>query len=89
MASWRFEKFQSAYCTKHSAKTALVRVREEILKFMDTGEIVCLLLLDLSAAFDTIDRAVLLSHVKYRFGCGGKGLTRLLFDWKVSEGGYK
>ena len=43
---------------------------------MDKGEIVCLLLLDLSAAFDTIDRAVLLNCVKYRFGCGGKVL-----DW--------
>ena len=41
---------------------------------MDKGEIVCLLLLDLSATFDTLARAVLLNHVKYRFGCGGKVL---------------
>ena len=39
----------------------------------------CLLLLDLSAAFHTIDRAVLLNHVKYRFGCSGKVL-----DWLSS-----
>ena len=32
VASGRFEKFQSAYCTKHSTETVLVRVREEILK---------------------------------------------------------
>ena len=61
MASGKFEKFQSAYCTKHSTKTALLRVREEILKCMDKGEIVCLLLLDLSATFDTIDKTVLLN----------------------------
>ena len=79
VASGKFEKFQSAYCTKHSTETALVRVREEILKCTDKGEIVCLLLLDLSAAFDTIDRAVLLNCVKYRFGCGGKVL-----DWPHS-----
>ena len=55
------EKFQLAYRTKHSTKTALLGVREEILKCMDKGEIVCLLLLDLSAAFDTIDKTVLLN----------------------------
>ena len=79
MASGNIEKFQSAYHTKHSTKTALVRVREEILKCMDKDKIVCLLLLDLSAAFDTVDRAVLLNHVKHRFGCGGKVL-----DWLSS-----
>ena len=61
MASGKFEKFQLAYCTKHSTETALLRVREEILKCMDKDEIVCLLLLDLSAAFDTIDKTVLLN----------------------------
>ena len=43
---------------------------------MDKGGIVCLLLLDLSAAFDTIDKTVLLNRVKYRFGYGRKVL-----DW--------
>ena len=76
IASGKFEKFQSAYRTKHSTETALLRVREEILKCMDKGEIVCLLLLDLSATFDTIDKTVLLNRVKYRFGYGGKVL-----DW--------
>ena len=76
IASGKFEKFQLAYHTKHSTETALLRVREEILKCMDKGEIVCLLLLDLSATFDTIDKTVLLSRVKYRFGYGGKVL-----DW--------
>ena len=56
MASGKFEKFQSAYCTKHSTETALLRVREEILKCMNKGEIVCLLLLDFSATFDTLTK---------------------------------
>ena len=43
---------------------------------MDKGEIVCLLLLDLSATFDAIDKTVLLNRMKYRFGYGGKVL-----DW--------
>ena len=59
IASGKFEKFQSAYRTKHSTETALLK--EEILKCMDKGEIVCLLLLDLTAAFDTIDKTVLLN----------------------------
>ena len=46
---------------------------------MDKGEIVCLLLLDLSPGFDTVDRAVLLKRVKYRFGCDGKVLDWLGF----------
>ena len=29
---------------------------------------------EVNATFDPIDRAVLLNHVKYRFGCGGKVL---------------
>ena len=58
---------------------------------MDKGEIVCLLLLDLSATFDTIDKTVLLNRVKYRFGYGRKVLDWIgsLFDRKISEGGHK
>ena len=91
IASGKFEKFQSAYRTKHSTETVLLRVREEILKCMDNGEIVCLLLLDLSATFDTIDKTVLLNRVKYRFWLWwkGTGLDRFLLGWKISEGGYK
>ena len=74
VASGKFEKFQSAYHTNNSTETALLRVREEILKCMDKGEIVCLLLLDLSAAFDTLNKTVLINRVKYRFGYGGKVL---------------
>ena len=76
VASGKFEKFQSAYHTKHSIKTALLRVREKILKCIDKGEILCLLLLDHSAAIDTIDKTALLNCVKYRFGYGEKVL-----DW--------
>ena len=56
---------------------------------MDKGEIVCLLLLNLSATFDTIDKTVLLNQVKYRFGHGRKVLDWFLFDWKISEGCHK
>ena len=42
---------------------------------MDNKEICCLLLLNLSAAFDTISHELLLNRLKYRFGFEDKVLA--------------
>ena len=47
-------KFQSAYRKFHSSETALVYVQNDILVALEAGHSTALLLLDLSAAFDTI-----------------------------------
>ena len=54
------EKFQFAYKTKHSTETALLRVYNDVMLCIDQGKGCILVLLDLSAVFDTVDHAVLL-----------------------------
>lgn len=71
-----FEPLQSAYRQYHSCETALVRVQNDILLALDNNCCVVLLLLDLSAAFDTVDHHVLLHRMSSRFGIKGKAL-----DW--------
>lgn len=64
-------KLQSAYRAFHSTETALLRVENDILCSIENKKMVALVLLDLSAAFDTIDHAKLLNRLKSRFGlCG-------------------
>ena len=53
--------FQSAYRKNHSTETALVRVMNDILKKMNTQEVTLLVMLDLSAAFDTVNHNILLA----------------------------
>ena len=48
------EKFQSSYRAFHSTETALIKVKDDILRATDNQRITCLILLDLSAAFDTV-----------------------------------
>ena len=60
--------FQSAYKQYHSAETALIRVHNDILTAIDNRRTVILLLLDLSAAFDTVYHNILLSRLHERFG---------------------
>ena len=55
------ESLQSAYKSGHSTETALVRVKNDIMMSIDKGKPVILVLLDLSAAFDTVDHNVLFS----------------------------
>ena len=71
MAHHLDETFQSAYKNFHSTETALVRVQNDILCAIDTNESVILLLLDLWAAFDTVDQSILLSRLRDRFGVNG------------------
>ena len=61
------EKFQSAYRASHSTETALTQVRNDILPSMDSQRSTCLVLLNLSAAFDTLDHVTLLNCLEKRF----------------------
>ena len=62
------EKFQSAYKALHSTETALLKVQSDILESVDAGNVVVLVMLDLSAAFDTIDHNMLFDRLVSRFG---------------------
>ena len=46
---------QSAYRARHSCKTGLLKVKTDILHAMDNCEVICLVMLDLSLAFDTVE----------------------------------
>ena len=59
---------QSAYRSKFSTETALVRIHNDIINAIDQGDIAGLVLLDLSAAFDTVDHSVLINVLHERFG---------------------
>ena len=59
--------FQSAYRAGHSTETVLLRIVNDILSALDNDNIFVLLLLDLSAAFDTIDHQILLSRLNSVF----------------------
>jgi len=69
------EIFQSAYKKHHSVETALLRVHNDILRAMDEHRSVILVLLDLSAAFDTVNHDILLHRMKTRFGVSGLALA--------------
>ena len=64
--------YQSAYRHHHSTETALLKVVNDILVNMDKQRVTLLLLLDLSAAFDTEDHGTLLRRLKNSFGIQGK-----------------
>ncbi|KAK7113027.1 hypothetical protein V1264_012392 [Littorina saxatilis] len=70
-----FPTTQSAYRAGHSTETALVRVMNDLLRAMDGGNLSILTLLDLSAAFDTIDHQILLDRLHLSFGLSGTALT--------------
>ena len=63
---------QSAYRKHHSTESALLKVHNEIIISMDKGEVTALALLDLSAAFDTIDHATLTDRLSDWYGISGQ-----------------
>ena len=73
------ETMQSAYRSNHSTETALLRVQNDMLRSMDIQRVAILLLLDLSAAFDTVSHSILIRRLKDRIIVSGKAL-----EWSIS-----
>lgn len=61
-------KRQSAYRKHHSTETALLRVQNDILMALDSRQEVLLVMLDLTAAFDTIDHKIMLERLESCYG---------------------
>ena len=60
--------FQSAYRKFYSTETALIRIHNDLTLAMNRQRVSALVLLDLSAAFDTIDHNILLCRLNSCFG---------------------
>ena len=66
--------FQSAHWVNYSTETSLVKLVNDILWSMEQRQIMMVVLLDLSMAFDTVDHDILLSILNKQFGICGKAL---------------
>ena len=92
-------ELQSAYRKRYSTETALLKVQNDILLNMDRQHVTLLVLLDLSAAFDTVNHEILLRRLETTFGITGTALQwfssylgnrsqRVVFGDGVSESFY-
>ena len=61
----------AAYSKSQSTETILTRVQSDILCNMDNQHVTILVLLDLSAAFDTLDHGIFLDILKHKFNITG------------------
>ena len=66
---------QSGYRSNHSCETATLTIYNDLLCLSDTRNKVVLLLLDLSAAFDTVNHQHLLWKLKAKYGISGNVLN--------------
>ena len=69
------EVFQSGFKTRHSTESALLRVFNDILLATDSGHYLILVLLDLTAAFDTVDHNILVSCLQHLVGISARALN--------------
>ena len=67
--------FQSAYTKHHSTETVLLSLVDNLITSIGSQQASCLCLLDLSAAFDTIDHNILLNRLSSWFGISGSVLN--------------
>ena len=67
--------FQSAYRQFHSTETALLQIQNDLLLAINKQNVSALVLLDLSATFDTIDHKILLSRLSSFHGLSSTELN--------------
>jgi hypothetical protein len=67
--------FQSAYTKFHSTESTLLAVNDHIINAIGEQKVTALCLLDLSAAFDTIDHSILIERLTSWFGLNGAVLS--------------
>uniref|UniRef100_A0A3B3WG99 Reverse transcriptase domain-containing protein n=1 Tax=Poecilia mexicana TaxID=48701 RepID=A0A3B3WG99_9TELE len=72
-----FDVYQSGFRQHHSTETALVKIFNDLRLNTDRNKITVLVLLDLSAAFDTVDHDILLSRLEHWVGISGTALSWL------------
>jgi hypothetical protein len=70
-----YNQFQSAYTRFHSTETALLSIYDSLIRATAKQQVSCLCLLDLSAAFDTIDHDILLKRLAVWFGITDTALS--------------
>ena len=69
--------YKSGYKKHHSTETLLVRIVNDTLVASDEDSATIVMLLDLSAAFDTVDHQKLLHILKQEIGIDGTALKWL------------
>ena len=67
---------QSAYRQSHSTETAVTVVHNDMVCATDAGQVSALVLLDLSAASDTVDHSILMDVLSPHFG-----VNNHVYDW--------
>ena len=66
-----YDPFQSAYKPGFSTETAILRLHNDLSVACQENLISCVVFLDLSSAFDTIDHDILIDRLHRRFGLNG------------------
>ena len=65
------DPLQSAYRAKHSTETAIIKVLSDIVPDVAARQVVLVALLNMSAAFDTVDHVTLMNRLETRYAISG------------------
>ena len=74
------EPYHCTYKPNHSVETNLLRMQNDILKAIDNRKVTILVLLDLSAAFDTVDHTILLHRLSQDVVVAHKKMIHIIHE---------